>query len=137
MKNYDVKSQGRAKALRKNMPKAAVILWQHLRNKQLAGINFRREHPVAPYILDFANVKNRLAIEVDGATHAGEDEMAYDERRTKFLESKGWTVLRFLNTDIYNSLEGVLDTIRNAILSREAGEVAERSEVGGGTLHNA
>ena len=135
MKDYDAKTELRAKDLRKDMPKAAVILWQHLRARKLSGIKFRREHPVAPYILDFANVKNRLAIEVDGATHAGEGEIAYDARRTKFLQGKGWTVLRFTNLDIYNALEGVLDTIERAILHREAGEVPERSVGGGGFTH--
>lgn len=101
----------RARSLRKRMTNAEIILWQHLRRKQLAGHRFRRQVPVGPYIADFACVDKHLIVEVDGATHSDEAERAHDARRTEFLGHRGWQVHRVWNTDIYENLEGVLDGI--------------------------
>jgi very-short-patch-repair endonuclease len=101
----------RARALRKVMTKSEVILWQSLRREQLGGFKFRRQVPVGPYIADFACVEMKLIVEVDGATHAEDDEIAYDARRTRFLELRGWRVWRVLNTDIYEGLDGVVELL--------------------------
>lgn len=97
-----------ARRLRKTMTNAEVRLWVHLRGKQLDGHRFRRQHPVGPYIADFACPMQRLIIEVDGDTHT---DAAYDARRTQFLEAEGWQVLRVFNVDVYENLEGVMDRI--------------------------
>lgn len=89
------------------MTKAEVILWMNLRKRSLNGARFRRQHPVGPYIADFACIGSKLIIEVDGATHSTPDELAYDAQRTKYLESEGWTVIRVTNTDIYENIDGV------------------------------
>lgn len=86
-------------------------MWLGLSHKQLGGLRFRRQHPVEPYILDFACVSLKLAVEIDGATHGTEDEIAYDERRTSHLMSKGWTVIRFTNEEVYRHRASVLDAI--------------------------
>ena len=101
----------RARALRKVMTKSEVILWQSLRREQLGGFKFRRQVPVGPYIADFACVEMKLIVEVDGATHAEDDEIAYDARRTRFLELRGWRVWRVLNTDIHEGLDGVVELL--------------------------
>lgn len=101
----------RARALRKVMTKSEVILWQSLRREQLGGFKFRRQVPVGPYIADFACVEMKLIVEVDGATHAEDDEIAYDARRTRLLELRGWRVWRVLNTDIYEGLDGVVELL--------------------------
>lgn len=94
------------------MPAAEVILWERIRRKQL-GVSFRRQHPIKPYIVDFACVGRKLIIELDGDSHIGNEN--YDEHRTKYLEEKGWTVLRFWNGDIYENIDTVIVQIRNNI----------------------
>jgi very-short-patch-repair endonuclease len=100
----------KARSLRQNMTKAEVILWMHLRKRAMKGARFRRQHPIGPYIADFACPNSKLVVEVDGATHSSE-QLAYDTRRTKYLESEGWTVLRVTNTDIYENIDGVWRSI--------------------------
>jgi very-short-patch-repair endonuclease len=100
----------KARSLRQNMTKAEVILWMHLRKRAMKGARFRRQHPIGPYIADFACPNSKLIVEVDGATHSSE-QLAYDTRRTKYLESEGWTVLRVTNTDIYENIDGVWRSI--------------------------
>jgi very-short-patch-repair endonuclease len=106
-----VRSRKFARQLRKSMTSAETILWSHIRRRQLAGFRFRRQHAIGPYIADFACVAHRLVIEVDGATHGTDAEIASDERRTKALERAGWIVHRVWNVEIYENLHGVLDQI--------------------------
>jgi very-short-patch-repair endonuclease len=107
--SVDRKTIKRARALRKNMTKAEVLLWQQLRRRQVGGFKFRRQMPVGPYIADFACAERRLIVEVDGATHAEDDEMTYDARRTAYIETQGWTVHRVWNSDVYENMSGVIE----------------------------
>ncbi len=111
MRDAEKDTLKKARSLRKAMPKSEVILWQNLRREQLGGFKFRRQVPVGPFIADFACVEVRLIVEVDGATHAEDQEIAYNGRRTQFLEQQGWRVWRVLNTDIYEGLDGVLELL--------------------------
>lgn len=127
------KSIARAKTLRKDMTRAEKKLWYELKAKRLWEVKFRRQHPVAPYILDFACVKYRVAIEIDGETHGSPEEIDYDNRRTKFLESKGWTVIRFRNHEIFKQMTDVIDKITRhlpstALAGEVDGRVSDRSE---------
>ncbi len=107
-----------ARVLRKRMTEAEVRLWLRLRRRQLRGLKFRRQHPVGPYILDFACLSIRLAIEVDGATHVTEARQAHDRKRTTWLEQSGWQVIRIQNIWIYDDLDNVMDQIAEAIGQR-------------------
>ena len=89
-------------------------LWQRLRNRQL-GVKFRRQHPVAGYILDFACEELKLGIELDGSQHNEARGAAYDVKRTAALEKSGWKVLRFWNNDVTNNLNGVYEVITQAL----------------------
>ena len=109
----------RARTLRRRMTDAELILWSRLRARQLEGFRFRRQHPVAPYIADFACVAMKLIVEVDGGTHGTPDEIAHDRRRTRFLEAKGWTIVRCYNVDVYSNLGGVLIQIAEALINLE------------------
>jgi very-short-patch-repair endonuclease len=100
----------KARHLRQNMTKAEASLWTYIRRRALGGARFRRQHPIGPFIADFACCQAKLVVEVDGATHSTE-QLAYDARRTKYLEGQGWTVLRVSNTDVYENMEGVWRTI--------------------------
>lgn len=110
-KEGEYRVTAKARSLRQNMTKAEVILWVNLRKWSLNGARFRRQHPIGPYITDFACPAAKLIVEVDGATHSTPDELAYDAQRTKYLEQQGWTVIRVSNTDIYENMDGVWRTI--------------------------
>jgi very-short-patch-repair endonuclease len=107
MRVGEERSRQFARRLRKEMTEAEVVLWTFLRRRQLHGFKFRRQHPIAPYIADFACVNERLVVEVDGATHWTPEELAYDARRTAFLQNDGWRVLRVSNLDVFENLDGV------------------------------
>src|SRR5262245_50488498 len=89
----------RARAMRKEPSQAERAMWALLRNSQ-TGVKFRRQHPVESYIADFASVEAKLIVEIDGNSHANDDQRAYDERRTMELEQAGWRVLRFKDADV-------------------------------------
>jgi very-short-patch-repair endonuclease len=100
--------QERAKQLRRRMTPAEAKLWQHLRNGQLNGAWFRRQHPVGPYAVDFFCAKANVVVEVDGDTHADPKQAEYDAERTEWLnEQKHYRVVRFWNSDALNNIEGV------------------------------
>ncbi len=102
-------SQQRAKNLRRRMTPAETILWQRLRGKQLAGLRFRRQEPVGPYVVDFLCFDARLVIELDGVSH--EESFEKDKQRDHYLKQQGYRILRCNNREIGQNLNGVLDTI--------------------------
>jgi len=99
----------RAKGLRKQLTDAERRLWYLLRGRRLKGWKFRRQHPVGPYVADFACLECRLIIEVDGGQHV--QNQAADEKRSGYLRDQGFTVLRFWNSDVLNDTERVLEAI--------------------------
>jgi very-short-patch-repair endonuclease len=104
----------RARELRKAMTDAERLLWGHLRRRQIAGYRFRRQHPVGPYIVDFACVEARFIVEVDGGQHATQG--VYDAMRGQWLEAHGWRVLRFWNTAVLREPDAVKEAIYQALL---------------------
>lgn len=105
----------KARRLRKNMTRAEVLLWSYIRRGALNGARFRRQHPIGPYIADFACIAAKLVIEVDGATHWTPEQLAHDAKRTKFIEGEGWRILRVTNTDVYENMDGVWQAIAGLI----------------------
>jgi len=101
----------RVRILRRNTTDAEWMLWRGLRDQQL-GWRFRRQHPIPPYIVDFACLEARLVVEADGGQHALDGEHAL---RDEELRRKGWRVLRFWNNDILENPTGVLQTIVSAL----------------------
>ena len=100
----------RARDLRRNQTRAERALWQILRHPDLAGWHFRRQHPISPYIADFASIRARLVIEADGTQHGPENR--YDKKRDAFLRKRGWRVLRFWNEEILTNPDYVLAEIQ-------------------------
>ena len=102
----------RAIELRKESTPAERKLWSRIRNDQL-GATFRRQHAIGNYIPDFCSRKAKLIIELDGSQHLEQRE--YDKERTEYLQSKGYTVLRFWNNEVMNNMEAVMLLISNAL----------------------
>ncbi len=94
--------------LRRESTPAERKLWSRIRNDQL-GFNFRRQHAIGNYITDFCSPKAKLIIELDGSQHL--DQKEYDEARTKYLELRGYQVLRFWNHEVMNHIDEVLNVI--------------------------
>ena len=91
---------------------AEKLLWNRLRNRQLSGFKFRRQHPTDSYILDFYCPEKHLAIEIDGDSH--EERLRYDQIRTEFLKKYGYKVIRFSNHQVHFEINSVLDEILQA-----------------------
>jgi len=100
----------RAKELRKNATPQEQKLWNLLK-KKYKNLKFKRQQPIGQYIADFICREKWLIIELDGGQHNEDKNIAYDEKRTKYLESKGFKVIRFWNNDIDNNIEGVFEVI--------------------------
>ena len=93
------------------------ILWQQLRGRQLLGAKFRRQHAVENYIVDFVSFDAMLVIELDGSQHTAQS--GYDQQRDHLLESAGFKVLRFWNSDVTTNLNGAMESIHTAIGKRD------------------
>lgn len=92
--------------------KAEELLWHELRNRKLGGFKFRRQQAIGPYVADFFCSERKFIMELDGDTHDGREE--YDEKRSRWLEDERYTVLRFLNDDVYKHKDAVLEAILRA-----------------------
>ncbi|MBI3365086.1 MAG: DUF559 domain-containing protein [Ignavibacteriae bacterium] len=101
--------------LRRNMTKAEVLLWIQLKNKQRLGQRVLRQYSVGQYVLDFYIPKIKLAIEVDGATHCTDEELAYDKHRQEEIESLGIAFLRFTNLEVYADMNTVIERIKETV----------------------
>jgi very-short-patch-repair endonuclease len=95
------------------MTRAERKLWARLRNHQLNGLGFLRQHAIGPFIVDFCCPERQATIEIDGDTHANQAE--YDAARTAWLEEHGWRELRFTNHDVESEIEEVLKAILEAL----------------------
>lgn len=100
-----------AKRMRRVMTDAELKLWNQVRAHRLMGLGFRRQMPIAGFIVDFACPDHRLIVELDGSQHGDDAEAMRDVSRTTKLESEGWTVVRFWNDDVLNDIDGVCSHI--------------------------
>ena len=99
----------RARALRRELTNAERILWEALRGRQFHGLRFRRQEPLAGFIVDFICFERKLVIEVDGAAHR--DTQSYDQERDSILRARGLTVVRVTNDEIEQRLSDSLARI--------------------------
>ena len=93
-------------------------MWEQLRSRTLDGFKFARQVPIGLFIADFVCRERRLIVEVDGATHSTDEEFVKDNRRTDFLHSNGYKVVRFQNDEILNGMDEVLTLILQALRNR-------------------
>jgi len=111
-KSATARERGRARALRHRLTEPERKLWWHLRHRlPVSGSHFRRQVPIGPYVTDFCCLKARLIIEVDGDQHGYDANRAKDERRSAYLVSQGFSVLRFFNREVMTEMDGVLEAI--------------------------
>ena len=101
------------------------VLWDHLRDRRLAGLKFRRQHPIGPFIVDFSCAAARLVIEIDGAIHAYQQEK--DAFREKWLLERRFRVLHFTNRSVDREIERVLHAIEAACLESDSRASPQRS----------
>ena len=106
--------KGVASRLRKQSTDTERHLWGYLRDRQIEGCKFRRQHPVGNYVVDFVNLEKKVVIELDGGQHALHPG---DRIRDEWLRAKGYKVLRFWDNQVFSNLEGVLESIRDALLT--------------------
>ena len=98
-----------ARRLRRDASDAERKFWLAVRNRQQGGLKFRRQASIGPYIADFACIEAKLIVELDGSQHA--DAVECDARRTRYLESQGYRVVRFSNYDVLTNFEAAIETI--------------------------
>ena len=103
------------KAMRQNMTEAELSLWVWLRKPGIAGLRFRRQAPIGPYIVDFFCPQRRLIVEVDGGQHGSEDSKR-DRDRDQWLTEQGYRVVRIWNNDVTSNIDGVCAAIAEAAL---------------------
>ena len=102
-----------ARTLRRNMTDVEKLLWRFLRDRQLEGYKFRRQHPIGQFIVDFVCLEKKLIIEVDGGQHGKQFEA--DSKRSDYLKERGYRVLRFWNNEVLVSTESVLNVIISSL----------------------
>ena len=124
-KAYNRLPTARSRDLRANATTAERLLWRHIRNRQLGGVRFNSQVPIGPFICDFVARTPKLIIELDGGQHAVRT--ADDERRTAFLVSRGYRLLRFWNNDVLENVEGVLAVIAQALEDRPSPSPSRRA----------
>jgi len=100
------------KKLRLNLTPAEAFLWKYLKAKQLEGRKFVKQHSIGNYIVDFYCASERLIIELDGEVHNNPEAVKHDQKRTKYLNSLNFTVIRFENKMVFDYLPSVLQEIK-------------------------
>lgn len=111
MKNrhYTKQAHNYARILRSEQTNTEKVLWYNIRNNKLNGIKFKRQVPIGKYIVDFLCMHKKLVIELDGSQHVENQE--YDNIRTEYLKSNGYTVIRFFDDEVLKHTENVLTEI--------------------------
>ncbi len=115
MLKYNTSLKQPARKLRTDMTDAERLLWSRLRGKQVLGVQFYRQKPLGPYIVDFHAPAAKLVVEVDGSQHFEEAGKSVDQRRDAYLESQKQKVLRFDNLQVMKETEAVLETILGVV----------------------
>ena len=109
-----------ARRLRSDHTDAERLLWRLLRDRQVVGLKFRRQHSIAPYVLDFYCPDLRLAVEVDGGQHFEPRGERHDAERTRALDEHGIATIRFTNFEVLQQPQAVLETIWRSCDERSA-----------------
>jgi very-short-patch-repair endonuclease len=109
----------KARKLRRRLTPPEARLWFAIKDRKLEGLKFRRQHPIGQYVLDFYCPAARLAVEVDGQGHEHPEQIEADERRTRWLGTRGVRVMRVVAEEVRVNLDGVLESILVEVRKRE------------------
>ncbi len=125
--NYSLYAKLKSKELRQNSTDAEKILWGILRNNQIHNLHFKRQKPIGNYIVDFACLKEKIIIELDGGQHNEPQNITHDNERTIYLNSLGYKVIRIWNNELFENFEGVKEYLYNTLapLGRGLGRGAD------------
>lgn len=118
MQRYNPELKENSRSLRSNMTDAEQLLWQHIRRKQIHGVQFYRQKPLLAFVVDFYCPVAKLVIELDGSQHFAEEHQAKDQERDAVLAGSGLRVLRFDNRQILSETDAVLEVIDAAVEER-------------------
>ena len=116
---YNPELKKLARNLRNKSTKSEISLWKYLNCQQIDGYKFSRQKPIGNYIADFYCYQLRLVIEIDGSSHNSLDIQEKDKLKEIYLKQLGFTVLRFTGYDVFENIEGVVQSIRNYIIEFE------------------
>jgi very-short-patch-repair endonuclease len=114
------------------MTRAETMLWRHLKAHRLSDLAFRRQAPMGGYIADFVSHSHWLVVELDGESHDFESRQQADAKRDAWFASRGYLVLRFMNTDVMKNLEGVVSAIAETASRTKAPPSLSLPRKGGG-----
>jgi very-short-patch-repair endonuclease len=117
MFQYNQKNKINSRSLRRNQTDAEILLWSHIRRKQIKNTQFYRQKPIGNFIVDFYAHSAKLVIEVDGGQHFEEDHIQQDAKRDAYLEKLNLKILRFDNLQVLQSIDGVPEVIFEEISS--------------------
>jgi len=116
----------RSRELRTNATLAERRLWRRLSARQVAGFRFNRQFPIGPFICDFVSRSAKLIVEVDGGQHS--DQAKADARRTTYLKSQGYRVVRFWNNDVIENTDGVVEVIARILADSPSPDPSRKRE---------
>ncbi len=102
-----------ARKLRQDATDPEALMWACLRDRRMNKRKFRRQHPVAPYVLDFYCANLKLSVELDGGQHNTAEGKQHDKAREAFLRSQGIETLRFTNDEMMRHTDSVMNVIWN------------------------
>lgn len=111
------KLRDRRKELRSNLTPAEAFLWKYLKNSQLEGRKFRRQHSFGKFVIDFYCSTEKLGVELDGMYHFTEEQIKYDTDRTEYMNSLGIRIIRFENGEVFEKTDEVLIKIKDCFRS--------------------
>ncbi len=120
MRGIRIPETKRARALRRDASDAERKLWRVLRARSLDGRKFVRQERIGPYYADFACREAKLVVEIDGATHSTEEELARDRARAALMTRQGYRVVRFTNIEVYEQIDRVCEAILVALAERQS-----------------
>jgi very-short-patch-repair endonuclease len=104
-----------ARRLRTRPTEEERMIWSELRKRRTDGLRFRRQHPIGIYIVDFVCLERRFVVEIDGVQHGEPQALLRDAERTRWLESRGYTVYRAWNWEIRDNFDGVMMSLYDAM----------------------
>lgn len=112
---YTQELKNKSRDLRQKQTDAERFLWKRLRNRQVLDCKFYRQFALGNYILDFYCLEKKLAIELDGSQHLVDSQVLYDQKRKDYLLKYGVKILRFLDNEVFQNTDGVLQTVYDSL----------------------